>query len=97
MYIYIISGTKGLYIGITRDKTSCKLAGNSLELMHWWNVSTRYLALKVEVLLQRYQRNYGDEFIFQLVNDIPLGVELLVKEALDLPDTFYQSQHKLEV
>ena len=105
MYIYILQGTKGLYICVTEDlqrrykehlrgvkyngavSHSKRVAGGDLQIEHWWNVDTRYEAEKVESYLQAAHKQFGDSWIWRFVNDCPVNISLLLKEALAVPDS----------
>ncbi len=109
MYIYILSGSKGCYIGITdnlerrfkqhltgNSSSSCQTkAGNNLNIEHWWNISNRYLALKIEQLLHKIQREEGNNTIWQIVHDVPISTKELLVEAMKLKDSSYQRQFRL--
>jgi predicted GIY-YIG superfamily endonuclease len=104
-YIYVLSGSKGLYVGLTKNLTrrlkmhlnkakdaskrsqSRYKCGKDLQLFHWWNISNRYLAIKVEYLLHKIQKDEGDYSIYQIVNDLPADVNPLISACKNIPDS----------
>lgn len=103
-YVYLLDSDAGMYIGQTADiekrihahtsgyvKSTAKLG--AVVCRWWWNVCTRYEALKLELYLQRMQREHGDSSVWGLMLDSVTSSQLL-REALKLPDTQYQRQFK---
>lgn len=104
MYIYILIGTLGHYVGITKNleqrfkwhqksypnAMSKRQAGTNLKIEHWWNVSDRYTALKIEKYLQKLSVH---DF-WQLVKDVAIDLKYVRLEALKLPDTSFEIQTK---
>jgi len=103
-YVYLLDSARGMYIGQTADlekrlrahksgavKSTAQLGG--VVCQWWWNVCTRYEALKLELYLRRMQRECGDASVWGLMLDSVTASQLL-HEALKLPDTPYQLQFK---
>lgn len=95
MYIYVLSGTKGGYVGITsnlgrrvaehlyRDPYSFAIAGKNIKLEHWWNVDTRQEASKIENFLHKLQCELGNSIIWEIILDMPFITKSFYKEVLE--------------
>lgn len=107
MYIYFLQGLDGVYIGITNNlkrrclqhkhgisSTALARTGEKTKLVHYWNVSTRYIALKVETYMQAMQTSEGDSAVLALCAEFPLLPKIILEESLAIPDNGEQQRHK---
>jgi predicted GIY-YIG superfamily endonuclease len=101
-FVYILLGRKKAYVGQTnslsrrlrqhfRGECITSKRCQVYRLAHYWNVATRYEALKLEFFLQELQRKFEDCALWEVVIDVPLLTKSLLEEALSLPDTADQA------
>lgn len=101
-YVYLLDGERGLYVGQTADlqhrlsehsRGYCRSSRRigKFECVYWWNVATRYEALKIEQYLHRIQRSRGASAVWHLSLDRARTPDLLA-EAIKLSDSDYKKR-----